>query len=142
VAFLARAEQVELDAAQPLAEDVFGAHVGLHRDTVSHDPGTRGGGHLRHARVVGVQNRHAAVGVMVWQFLDQLLLGRLDRVDGPHALEVHRLHRRHHANARGQLGQQPNIARVVHAISSTISCERFSRSARSSADQFRVQVRS
>ena len=91
MAALARVQQIELDAVQTTALDVFRAHVGGLGDTVAHDARRRGLGHLGHPRVVGVEHGDP-IG---WQLFDELLLRLLYAFDGTDPPEVDGQHRGH-----------------------------------------------
>ena len=83
---LSAVQQIEFDAAQAMTLDVFRAHVGMFRDTVTHDTRGRDSRHLGNTRIVGVEHGDP-VG---WQLLDELLLRLLNAFDGTQTFEVHR----------------------------------------------------
>ena len=77
-AALARVQQIELDAAQTLAVDIFRTYVGGLRDAVTHHARRCGRRHLGDPRIVGVEHGDPVRG----ELLDELLLGLLYTVDG------------------------------------------------------------
>ena len=104
-------QEVELDAAQTLAEDVLGAYVGRLRHAVAHHTRPRGGRHLGDARVVGVEHGDSVRG----QLFDELLLRLVDAFDGTQPLEVDRQDRGDDADTRSrEAGQQADVAELVH----------------------------
>ena len=75
----------------------------------------RARGHAGDPRVVGVEDRDAAVGGRR-QRLDELRLGVLDRLDGPDPRQVHRLDRGHDPDRRpADRREVADLAARVHA---------------------------
>ena len=103
--------EAEGDALQPSAGDLRRAHVGVGRGAVGEGPGPRSTGHRQHQRVVGVEHGEA-VGR---QTLQQLRLGRGDRLQAAQPLQVRRPHVRYHAHLRPRdLAERADLAGGAH----------------------------
>ena len=103
--------QGEAHPGGPGRLDGLGTDVGVGREPVADAPGRRAGAHAPDDLIVGIEDRGAVGG----ECLEQLALGRLDRLDRPDPRQVDRLDGRHHADLRpGEAGQVGDLAARVH----------------------------